>query len=133
MGAMIGIDTMILFGALIWILAEAFGAVGGTKELQQLRSKYLYWSMVGLNVSVALLVGWLHFSGFMTGLFRLRFAPEEVYIAPGWLDSSNAIMFAATGVLCFGFFVAVLKILCPLAFNKQIVRISQDLDEGSRL
>ena len=89
--------------------------------------------MLGLNVSVALLVGWLDFSGFLTGLFRLRFAPEEVYIAPGWLDSSNAIMFAATGVLCFGFFVAVLKILCPLAFNKQIVRISQDLDGGSRL
>ena len=133
MGAMIGIDTMILFGALIWMLAEAFGAVGGTKELKQLRSKYLYWSIVGLNVSVALLVGWLHFSGFMTGLFRLRFAPEEVYIAPAWLDSSNAIMFAVTGVLCFGFFVAVLKTLCPLAFNKQIVRISQDLDEGSRL
>ena len=82
---------------------------------------------------MALLVGWLHFSGFMTGLFRLRFAPEEVYIAPAWLDSSNAIMFAVTGVLCFGFFVAVLKTLCPLAFNKQIVRISQVLDECSRL
>jgi len=133
MGAMIGIDTMILFGALIWILGEAFGAVDGKKELEQLKSRNLYRSIIGLNISVALLVGWLHFSGFMTGIFRLRFSPEESYVAPSWLSFSNAVMFALTGILCFAFFIAVLKTLLPLVFRKEIVGFSKDLDVGPRL
>ena len=133
MGAMIGIDTMILFGAIIWILAEALGAVGEHEEVQLLKGAYFAKSMIGLNISVALLVGWLHFSGFMTGIYRLRFAPGETYISPTWLVASNAVMFAATGILCFAFFIAVLKILCPLAFQEKIVGFSKDLDASPRL
>jgi len=133
MGAMIGIDTMILFGAIIWVLAEALQAAGRDVELNRLRGAHLYWSMIGLNISVALLVGWLHFSGFMNGMFRMRFAPGESYIPPIWLSSSNAVMFGVTGILCFTFFIAVLKTLFPLAFRKELTRKKRDLDACPRL
>ena len=39
MGAMIGIDTMILFGAIIWILAEILQTAGRDEELKKIKRR----------------------------------------------------------------------------------------------
>ena len=69
----------------------------------------------------------------MNGIFRMKFAPGEAYIPPVWLSSSNAVMFGLTGILCFAFFIAVLKTLCPLVFRKELAGKSRDLDASPRL
>ena len=73
--------------------------------------------VIGLNLSVAALVGWLHVSGVITGVTRAGFAPGEVYVPPVWLEASNGMVFAATGFVAFAFFVALLAKLVPVAFR----------------
>ena len=73
---------------------------------------------IGLNVAVAFFVVWLHVSGLVTGLTRMRFAPGEMYVPPTWLTASNGIMLAGSGALVLVFFVALLWTLMPLAFRR---------------
>jgi nitric oxide reductase subunit B len=117
MGATIGIDTMILLGAVIWIVGEYLRGREGEDASNPLHCARMRWSVIGLNVGVALLVGWLHLAGVVTGLTRMRLAPSEVYVPPAWLASSSGIMFAATGTLAFVFFSSVLVTLIPLSFR----------------
>jgi nitric oxide reductase subunit B len=79
MGTEIGIDSMILLGALAWAL--------GTREVSPVGA----WS-AALNVSAAALVTWLHVSGLVVGLARYRGLP-----APEWLVVSNPVLFAVAG------------------------------------
>ena len=117
MGATIGIDTMILLGAAIWILGEYLRAREGDVASNPLHCARMRWSVVGLNVGVALLVAWLHVVGVVTGLTRMRLAPTEVYVPPAWLGASSGIVFAATGAIAFVFFASVLTTLMPLSFR----------------
>ncbi len=57
MGATIGIDTMILLGAVIWIVGEYLRAREGETASDPLHRARMRWSVVGLNVGVALLRG----------------------------------------------------------------------------
>jgi nitric oxide reductase subunit B len=117
MGATIGIDTMILLGAMIWILGEYLRSRDGEKASDPLHGRQMRWSVVGLNVGAALLVVWLHVAGIGTGLTRLRLAPGETYVPPDWLAATSGPMFAITGSVALVFFLLVLGKLLPLAFR----------------
>lgn len=117
MGATIGIDTMVLIGAIIWILGEHMQAREGESAATVLHTPAMRRIVIGLNLAVAALVGWLHVSGTVTGVTRAAFAPGEVYVPPAWLATWNGILFAATGFIALLFFVALLAKLWPLAFR----------------
>jgi heme/copper-type cytochrome/quinol oxidase subunit 1 len=118
MGATIGIDTMILLGATIWILEEALLARGYTDAGRMLHGGRVRGIAIGLNVAVALFIGWLHVSGLITGLTRMRFAPGEAYVPPTWLGAWNGVMLSASGAVALVFFAALLATLMPLAFRR---------------
>ncbi|MDE3013916.1 MAG: cbb3-type cytochrome c oxidase subunit I, partial [Gemmatimonadota bacterium] len=117
MGATIGIDTMVLIGAIIWILGEHLVAREGEEAASVLNTAAMRRIVVGLNFGVAALVGWLHLSGTITGISRAGFGPGEVYVPPTWLPMWNGILFAATGFVALAFFLALLWTLIPLAFR----------------
>jgi nitric oxide reductase subunit B len=115
MGATIGIDTMILLGAVLWVMPDATGRAAdpaGARAAPAVRR-----AIVGLNLGVAALVLWLHVSGLVTALTRIRLSPDESYVPPPWLGASNGIAFATTGALAAAFFAALLARLLPAAFR----------------
>ncbi|RMH14776.1 MAG: hypothetical protein D6701_10940 [Gemmatimonadetes bacterium] len=115
MGATIGIDTMILFGALIWILGEYLQAADGAGAANPLHDRRMRVGIVGLNLSVAALVVWLHVAGLATGLTRARLAPGEPYVPPDWLHALSGPLFALTGTASLIFFAVVLHTLLRAA------------------
>ncbi len=117
MGATIGIDTMILIGAAIWILGEYLEARDGGPAADSLHGRDARWALIGVNVAVAALVLWLHLSGSVTALGRAVLAPGEAYVPPKWLAASNGIVFSATGGLALVFFALLLARLLPAAFR----------------
>ena len=117
MGATIGIDTMILLGAVIWILSEHLQAREGELASAVLHTAGVKGIVVGLNLSVAALVLWLHVSGVITGVTRAGFSPGETYVPPTWLANWNGVLFTATGVVALLFFVLLLARLVPVAFR----------------
>ena len=117
MGATIGIDTMILLGAVIWILGEYLRGRHGEAASDPLHCRRMRWSVIGLNLGVAALVLWLHVAGVVTGITRMRFAPGAAYVPPAWLGASSGIMFALTGGIAVIFFGLVLMTLIPLSFR----------------
>ena len=117
MGATIGIDTMILLGAIIWILGEHLRVREGDSAAESLNTVGMRRIVVWLNLSVAALVVWLHVSGAVTGVTRAILSPGETYVPPAWLAGSNGVLFAGTGVVAAVFFSALLWRLCPIAFR----------------
>jgi nitric oxide reductase subunit B len=117
MGATIGIDTMVLLGAVIWILGEHLRAREGEAASKVLHTRGARAVVVGLNLSVLTLVVWLHASGTITGITRAAFAPGEVYVPPAWLTAWNGILFASTGFLALVFFALLLGRLFPVSFR----------------
>ena len=117
MGATIGIDTMILLGAIIWILGEHLRVREGDSAAESLNTVGMRRIVVWLNLSVAALVLWLHVSGAVTGVTRAILSPGETYVPPAWLAGSNGVLFAGTGVVAAVFFGALLWRLCPIAFR----------------
>ena len=117
MGATIGIDTMVLLGAIMWILSEHLQARDGEEASGPLHTPGMRRTVVGLNLSVAALVLWLHVSGTVTGVTRAGFAPGEIYLPPTLLAQWNGILFATTGFVALIFFVALLVRLFPVAFR----------------
>jgi hypothetical protein len=117
MGATIGIDTMILLGALFFFLG-GFGKARDPNAAARLNTVAMQRMIVGLNVSVAALVGWLHVSGFTTAITRMAHAPGEPYISPAWLGEWNGILFTVTGGAVILFFAAILHTLLPVSFNR---------------
>ena len=117
MGATIGIDTMILLGACIWIIGEHLCAIDGEGSDSPLHCEAMKRTVIGLNISVAALVLWLHVAGVVTGVTRMGFAPGETYVPPGWLAATSGPLFAVTGALAAVFFVRLLATLMPLAFR----------------
>ena len=117
MGATIGIDTMILLGALYYIISEFLVKEGGADAASQVNSAAMRRALIGLNVSVAALVGWLHLAGLVTGIRRMTFAPGETYIPPAWLGASSGLVFTVTGAAAIFFFVLILRVLIPVSFK----------------
>jgi len=117
MGATIGIDTMVLLGAIIWIIGEHLRAQEGQGASDVLHTPAVRRRVLGLNLAVAALVVWLHVSGTVTGVTRLGLAPDEPYLAPAWLARWNGVLFASTGMLVLVFFALLLASLVPPAFR----------------
>ena len=117
MGAMIGIDTMILIGAIIWILSEHLRAREGEDAADTLHTSSVRRYVVGLNLSVAALVLWLHVVGTATGVTRAAFAPNETYVPPEWIARYAGIGFAVFGSLALIFFILLLGKMWPPAFR----------------
>ena len=117
MGAMIGIDTMILLGAIIWILGEHMQQREGEAAAETLHTPAMRRTVFGLNISVAALVIWLHLIGTVTGITRATFAPNETYVPPEWIASYGPIVFAVTGTFALIFFGKLLDHLWPLAWR----------------
>jgi nitric oxide reductase subunit B len=117
MGATIGIDTMVLLGAIIWILGEHLRDREGETASDVLHSREMRFLVVAVNLSVAALVLWLHVSGTITGVTRAGFAPGETYVPPAWLDAWNGILFSATGFFVLIFLGRLLDRLMPVAFR----------------
>ena len=124
MGAMIGIDTMILLGAVIWILSEQFQAREGEDAWETLHTSAMRRTLLGLNVSVAGLVLWLHVVGTAVGVTRAVHAPGETYVPPDWVSAWSGIGFAVFGTLSLVFFVWLLAQLMPAAFR--YFRVSEE-------
>ena len=117
MGATIGIDTMVLLGAIIWILGEHLTVVEGPGGADVLHTAAMRRTVLGLNLSVAALVVWLHVSGTVTGVTRAGFAPDEAYVSPAWLAQWNGVVFALTGTVALVFFAILLRTLTAVAFR----------------
>lgn len=117
MGATIGIDTMVLIGAIIWILGEHLQAREGADAASVLHTAAMRRIVIGLNAAVFALVAWLHVSGTVTGVSRAGFAPGETYVPPSCLAAWNGVVFAGTGFVALLFFTALLVKLTPLAFR----------------
>ena len=102
MGAMIGIDSMILLAALSWILAE-----------RTCESRWLKPIGIGFNVSAASLVAWLTIAGCVVGFTRYQRMP-----APEWLTASNPVVFALTGIATAVFLALLTAIMLREAFRR---------------
>ncbi len=92
MGAMVGIDTMALFAALTWMLIELLERRG--RAITSLTSdRYRRW-IVGFNVGVVGLVGWLSVSGIGTAIYRY-----DGLATPGWILLVGPFVFAGLGLV----------------------------------
>jgi len=112
MGAEIGIDAMILFAALSWMLGEIISQRGGNPAV--LASRSIRVHIYGLNVGVAMLVGWLTLSGLITGVQRYQgLAP------PAWLTTSYPFVLAGSGLLSAYFLAVLLAIWLRLLFAQR--------------
>ena len=109
MGTEIGIDSMVLFAAVTWLLADRTSA---NAVYERLHSKGVRRSLVGLNCGLVLLVTWLFVSGTLTGL--TRYQGQE---APEWLVVAGPAGFVAGGVLTALFVARLLATWIPLAFS----------------
>jgi nitric oxide reductase subunit B len=122
MGAEIGIDTMILLAAFSWLLGDRIRD-----------SKWLRPSGLWLNISTAVLVGWLTLAGTYIGIARYKMVTP-----PEWVTASNPFIFTLAGV-SMAFFLAVVTICFARAVwmrgatkvgDLPIVSVTQSLCEG---
>ena len=91
MGAAIGIDGMVLFAAICWMIPEVVARHGGDASI--FTSARMGRWVVGLNVSLACLIGWLTIAGTIIGVRRY-----DGLAAPEWLNASNPYVLAVLGV-----------------------------------
>lgn len=91
MGTEIGIDSMVLFAAISWMLGEVIARRGC--KIDVLSTARMRWVCIALNVFAALLILWLHVSGSIVGLTRYQHLPP-----PEWLRITSPYLFAVTGL-----------------------------------
>ncbi len=116
MGAMIGIDTMILFGAVIWIVSEHLQSREGEEAWSTLHTPGMRRGILGLNITVGALVLWLHIVGVGVGVTRAVHAPGETYLPPDWVSASSGLGLAVTGTAALVYFWIVLIRIARPAF-----------------
>jgi nitric oxide reductase subunit B len=117
MGATIGIDSMVLLGAAIWVIGEHLRNREGEASAQVLHTAGMRRTVIGLNLAVGVFVVWLHISGLITGVTRAAIAPGAIYQPPEWLAAWNGVLFASTGGIALIFFTGFLVRLVPPAFR----------------
>ncbi len=100
MGTEIGIDSMVLFAAVSWLLAGRLQRDGASDD--PLHSPWVRRCGWGFNLAVAALVIWLHVSGGAVGVTRTLQQP-----LPDWLQVAGPAAFVVTGSL-MGLFLALL-------------------------
>jgi len=109
MGAMIGIDAMVLFAAMTWMTIEIYQRHGYEPTVLE-SAKFRRW-IVGLNIGVVLLVGSLTIYGLITAGYRYMGLAE-----PSWAIGSKYFIFAGSGVIAASFFGKLLDVWGKLLF-----------------
>ncbi|PCI09399.1 hypothetical protein COB72_06655 [bacterium] len=110
MGAEIGIDAMVLFAAITWILIER--QEGKTTTPCNLDSNRFRNNIIGFNISVGALVVWLTTAGTITAVYRF-----EGLANPQWLTVSGPFIFFATGIASAYFLARLLWEWLKLLFK----------------
>ena len=112
MGAMIGIDAMVLFAAISWILVENRSEEDQEEDcrVQSVRFRFI---AVGFNISVAMMIAWLTVSGAIMAVYRY-----EGLASPDWLAVSSPFILFGTGLLSVAFLGKLLDNWLHLLFKK---------------
>ncbi|MCZ6835269.1 MAG: cbb3-type cytochrome c oxidase subunit I [Planctomycetota bacterium] len=117
MGAEIGIDGMVLFATFCWLIKEMLiqrktdSTIFETPRLRRL--------VIGLNIGVALLVGWLTFAGTIIGVWRY-----DDLAPPLWLSNSNPYLMVFFGAIAAWYLANLLVTWLRLLFPGR--RLQQD-------
>ena len=111
MGAEIGIDAMALFAATTWILIEIMQRRGENPEPLSSRA-YRRW-IIGLNIGVAGLVGWLTISGIGTAIYRY-----DGLASPDWIVVGGPYVFVMFGVIAAYFLSRLLFAWMRVLFKR---------------
>lgn len=119
MGMEIGIDSMILFAACTWLIAEII-ARRNRNDDPPLHTRKVKWIAYSLNIAAAALVVWLHISGVIVGYTRYHHQPT-----PAWLTTWNWIIFAAAGTLTAVFMGMLLISWLRIVFRRSTEALIQ--------
>lgn len=92
MGTELGIDSMVLFGAITFLLGDLYRRC--PTVLAHLHSPTMRTHTVVLNVSMAVLVTWLSVSGTVHGIYRYHGEPS-----PAWIDFGQFLFPITGGIL----------------------------------
>lgn len=92
MGTEIGIDTMVLFGAVTFLIGDLYRRC--PTVMSKLDCRRIRWPMHALNIAAATLVGWLTVAGTAHGLARYRGEP-----APDWVGYGTYVFPIAGGLV----------------------------------
>ena len=109
MGAELGIDGMVLFGVVTYLVMTLYPEAGAVRE--RINGQAMRGVIVMLNLSAAALVSWLMVSGTATGLLRYYQRP-----VPPWLSSGHWV-FVIAGFLLAVSLIALLSRWVPLLFG----------------
>jgi nitric oxide reductase subunit B len=107
MGAEIGIDSMVLFGALVWFLHDQ-----RPRSRRMLTSSVVRWNIRVLNVAAAALVTWLFAVGSVNGWTRFHGEPPPAWVTGGWW------LFPVLGGTFAVALLALVARWAPLAFGR---------------
>ena len=125
MGAEIGIDGMALFAAICWMLGERLRRRGHDDSI--FRTPRMRRQVIGLNIGAAGLIGWLSFSGILTGVRRYDgLAPPE------WLTACSHYVLAAIGVITAWYLANLLHVWLSLLFIRKTVSSPATIAELDR-
>lgn len=119
MGTEIGIDSMILFAGISWLIAEIIDRRNRSDD-PPLHTAKVKWLAYGFNIAAAVLVVWLHISGVVVGYTRYHHQ-----LAPTWLTESNWIIFAVAGTLTAVFMSLLLIGWLRIIFRRSTKTILQ--------
>jgi hypothetical protein len=111
MGTMIGIDTMVLLGALAFVIAERARRETGSSD--RVDSRFMKLLAIGTNHSTLLFVVGLHVVGGVVGMNR--------YVGnatPDWCVTLTPWVFAVGGGLAFVFFALLVASWLPQVFRR---------------
>ena len=100
MGAELGIDSMVLFGVVTYLLMTRYSGDRAIRD--RIDGRSMRSLIVGVNVAAAALVAWLMGSGVVNGLLRYNQRPVPEWLAGGaWVFAAAgfALAFSLTGLL----------------------------------
>ncbi len=109
MGAEIGIDAMVLFAAITWLLVQVLERRG--TDPKPLSSRWYLQCIWGFNIGVVGLVGWLSISGVMTAIHRY-----EGLATPEWVLVAGPFIFAGSGLIAGFFLFSLILTWCKILF-----------------
>jgi len=116
MGTMIGIDTMVLMGALTTIIAENIRSTGDRPT--PLHTGGVRRTVFALNIAAFGMVAWLHVVGVVDGVSRYLTPQGAIYVRPEWLSASSGPIFAVTGTVTFVCFALLVGRWLPMLFAR---------------
>lgn len=109
MGAEIGIDAMVLFAAISWMIIEIHNRRGSDPTPLETR-RFRRW-IIGFNLGVIAMVLWLTVSGLITAVRRY-----DGHANPQWLSSSSHFILAGCGLVAAYYLANLLRTWMRLLF-----------------